>query len=84
MQMQNPNMTRKLRWAGGLVLAGLLVQLGSLYWNHPLSFIAFALAGSLLSAIGSVIYLFAIVSSTGSTHDDEFRARQKSRDFQHS
>jgi hypothetical protein len=81
MQVQSPKLIKRLRWGGSLVLTGLLIQLASFYWNHPLSFIAFALVGSLLSAIGSVVYLFAIVSSTDWAREDEAYSSQKARMF---
>ncbi|HKW74524.1 MAG TPA: hypothetical protein VJN64_03295 [Terriglobales bacterium] len=56
-------MTRRLRQAGGLIIAGLLVQGASLFWNHALSFILFISIGCLLFAIGAVVYLWAIVSN---------------------
>jgi hypothetical protein len=62
MKTQNPNLTRKLRLAGMLIIAGLVVQLCSLFWNHPLSFLVFILAGSLITIGGIVTYLFAIVT----------------------
>lgn len=56
-------MTRRLRQAGGLVIAGLLVQAASLFWNHALSFILFISIGCLLFAAGAVVYLWAVVSN---------------------
>lgn len=61
--VQNTKMTRRLRQAGGLIIAGLLVQGASLFWNHALSFILFISIGCLLFAIGAVVYLWAIVSN---------------------
>lgn len=60
---QSPKMTRRLRQAGGLVIAGLLVQAASLFWNHALSFILFISIGCLLFAAGAVVYLWAVVSN---------------------
>jgi hypothetical protein len=56
-------MTRRLRQAGALVIAGLLVQGASLFWNHALSFILFISFGCVLFAAGAVLYLYAIVST---------------------
>jgi uncharacterized membrane protein len=70
MKAQNAYLTRRLRLAGGLIIAGLVVQLGSLFWNHPLSFIAFVLLGSLVSAAGIVTYLYAIVSLPDGKEDE--------------
>jgi hypothetical protein len=75
---QSTHMTRRLRQAGALVIAGLLVQGATLFWNHALSFILFISLGCLLFVAGAVVYLLAIVStseviaekdtSTGGTH----------------
>lgn len=61
--IQSPKMTRRLRQAGALVIAGLLVQGASLFWNHALSFILFISIGCVLFVAGAVVYLYAIVST---------------------
>ena len=53
---------RRLRLSGGLVSAGLLVELISLYWTHPLAFVSFIVLGGVLAAAGVLMYLYAIVS----------------------
>lgn len=58
-------MSTKLRRAGILVIAGLIVEALSLVWNHPLSFVAFLGIGGLLLAAGIVLYLWVIVSTAG-------------------
>ena len=58
----NGFIVRKLRLAGALIIAGLAVQGASLWWNHPLSFIAFLGLGGLLLAAGILIYLIALVT----------------------
>lgn len=60
--MTNSLLGKRLRLAGGLIVGGLVVEAASLFWNHPLSFIVFALVGSLLLAAGIVTYLLTIVS----------------------
>lgn len=55
-------MAKKLRLAGALVIAGLVVEGISLGWNHPLSFVAFIGVGGLLMAVGILIYLVALVT----------------------
>lgn len=70
--IQTAKMTRRLRQAGVLVIAGLLVQGASLFWNHALSFILFISAGCLLFGAGAVVYLYAVVSSRdGSIPEEE-------------
>ncbi len=64
-------MIRRLRSAGILLIAGLLVEAFSLLWNHPLSFIAFASVGLFLLLCGVVVYLFSLLQYTAA----EERAR---------
>ena len=40
-QSSDQFITRRLRLAGVLIIAGILVQGLTLVWNHPLSFLAF-------------------------------------------
>jgi hypothetical protein len=56
------NMERRLRLAGTLIVLGLLIELASLLWSHPLAFIVFIAAGGLLIGVGIVIYLYSLVS----------------------
>jgi hypothetical protein len=51
---------RRIRWAGFLVGAGLLVRLGSLLALHPLAFVAFLVVGCPLMAVGILLYLFSL------------------------
>lgn len=62
MKIQPSTLEGRLRISGGFIVAGLLVQAVSLFWNHPLSFIAFATIGALFLGIGIVLYLFTLVS----------------------
>jgi uncharacterized membrane protein len=64
-------MTKRLRSAGILLIAGLLVEAFSLLWNHPLSFIAFATVGLFLIICGVIIYLVSLLQFTAA----EERAR---------
>ena len=53
---------RRLRIAGTLVVLGLLVELLSLLWSHPLAFLVFLGVGGLLIGAGILIYLYSVVS----------------------
>lgn len=74
MEIQIQYMTNRLRLAAGLIIAGLMVQLASLFWRYPLSFIALVLAGSMLSSWGTVIYLSGIVRHAKAGGDGDDRA----------
>ena len=55
---------RRLRLSGLLIIAGLAIQLGTLFWNHPLTFLAFIVLGTPLVALGIVVYLVSVVSTS--------------------
>jgi hypothetical protein len=61
-QSSDQFITGRLRLAGVLIIAGILVQGLTLVWNHPLSFLAFLGIGGLSVFAGIVVYLFALVS----------------------
>jgi len=53
---------RRIRWSGILVGAGLIIQMLTLLWTHPLAFVAFLLIGCPLVAIGILLYLYSLVA----------------------
>lgn len=57
-----PLVEKRLRWAGLLIALGLVVQLLTFIWVHPLAFIAFAVIGCPLVAAGVLFYLYSVVS----------------------
>jgi len=57
---------KRIRWAGFLISSGLLVQLATLMWTHPLSFMAFLLVGCPLMLSGVLLFLYSLVSDSGS------------------
>jgi hypothetical protein len=58
----NPRMSHALRISGLLLIVGLLIELISLHFNHPLSFLGFMFIGGGLLFLGVVVYLWALVS----------------------
>lgn len=62
MEMNQVNITRKLQVAGVLIVLGLVVELLTLAWNNPISFIVFLGIGGLLMFAGIVLYLWSLVS----------------------
>jgi hypothetical protein len=57
-----PLIERRLRWAGFLIAAGLIVQLTTLIWIHPLAFIAFSVIACPLIAAGVLLFLYSLAS----------------------
>ena len=52
---------RFLRFSSGLIILGLLVEIVSLLWFHPLSFVLFAFVGASLIGLGILVYLASLV-----------------------
>jgi hypothetical protein len=53
---------RRIRRASLLIAIGLLIQLVTLVWTHPLSFVAFIVVGCPIEAAGILYFLIALVS----------------------
>lgn len=52
---------RFLKVSSGLIILGLLVEIITLLWFHPLSFVLFAFGSSLLIGLGILVYLASLV-----------------------
>ena len=52
----------RVRRAAGLIAAGLVVELVSLYWNDALSFILFSGVSAVLTGAGIVLYLYVVAT----------------------
>ena len=52
---------KRIRWAGLLICLGLIVQLLSLIWVHPLAFMGFLMVGCPLMLAGVLLYLDSLV-----------------------
>ena len=63
MNIQLTKIERRIRLAGTLLIAGLLVELVTLRWSHPTAFLFFLLLGGALMALGIGIYLLSLVSA---------------------
>ena len=53
---------QRLRISASLVLLGLAIELGSLMWHHPLSFVIFVGIGGLAMAAGILFFFYSIVA----------------------
>lgn len=60
--MSRPLIERRIRLAGLLIVLGLLCQLITFLWVHPLAFMAFLLIGCPLVGLGILVYLYSLVS----------------------
>ncbi len=61
---RNHLIERRIRVAAALLAAGLVAQLVSFLWIHPLAFMAFLLIGLPLVAAGIVMFLLAILKAS--------------------
>jgi hypothetical protein len=53
---------RRLQFSGILLILGLLVEAGCLFWTRPLAFVLFLGVGGLLLGLGILLYLLSLVS----------------------
>jgi hypothetical protein len=60
--MRHPGIEKRIRWAGLLVVAGLLVQIMTMSWVHPLAFMTFLVIGCPLSLAGVLLYLYSLAA----------------------
>ena len=61
MKLRAIGIRRYLQVSSGLIIAGLLVEIVSLLWFHPLSFLLFLFIGVILIALGVLVYLLSLV-----------------------
>jgi hypothetical protein len=54
------NSLRLLRISSGLLILGLILEVVTLVWFHPLSFVLFAFVAAALIGLGILIYLAAL------------------------
>ena len=62
--MGTPRIEHRIRWSGLLIGLGLAIQMLTLLWTHPLSFMIFLIVGCPLVGLGILIYLYSLVSHT--------------------
>jgi hypothetical protein len=60
MKLTEIGIRRLLRVSSAFVIAGLLLEIVSLLWFHPLSFVLFAFASATLTGFGIVVYLVSL------------------------
>lgn len=70
MSEPDSRMARSLKIAGILIILGLIVEVISLVWFHPLAFVLFAFVGGALIFIGMAVYLASLAFAGSSTAGD--------------
>jgi hypothetical protein len=61
MKLSAIGIRRLLQVSSALVIAGLLLEIVSLLWFHPLSFVLFAFVAAGLTGLGILVYLVSLV-----------------------
>jgi hypothetical protein len=61
MKLRAIGIRRFLQVSSGLIILGLLVEIVSLLWFHPLSFLLFVFVGVILMGLGIALYLISLV-----------------------
>jgi hypothetical protein len=61
MNLKGIGLARYLQVSGILIIVGLLIEVISLVWFHPLAFVLFAFVGASLMGLGMLVYLASIV-----------------------
>jgi hypothetical protein len=61
MKLSQIGVRRLLQVSSGLVIVGLLLEIVSLLWFHPLSFVLFAFVAAALIGLGILVYLVSLV-----------------------
>ena len=65
--MDRSRLERRLRTSGVLVLAGLAVELATLFSSRPTAFLLFIFPGSVLLLIGIVMFLLSLLTAEENT-----------------
>ena len=61
MKLRAIGIQRSLQVSSALIILGLLVEIVTLLWFDPLSFLLFAFVGVVLIGLGTVVYLISLV-----------------------
>jgi hypothetical protein len=61
MKLSAIGIRRLLQVSSALVIVGLLLEIVSLLWFHPLSFVLFAFIAATLIGLGIIVYLVSLV-----------------------
>jgi hypothetical protein len=61
MKLRAIGMRKFLQVSSSLIILGLLVEIVSLVWFHPLAFVLFVFVGASLIGLGILVYLASLV-----------------------
>ena len=61
MRLRAIGIRRLMQVSSSLIILGLLVEIVSLLWFHPLAFVLFVFVGASLIGLGILVYLISLV-----------------------
>jgi membrane protein required for beta-lactamase induction len=67
MKLSEIGIRRLLQVSSALVIVGLLLEIVSLVWFHPLSFVLFAFVAATCIGLGTIVYLVSLVFATSAS-----------------
>ncbi len=70
MKLRELGIRRLLQVSSALVIAGLLLEIVSLLWFHPLSFVLFAFVAATVIGLGILVYLVSLVFAVTPSADN--------------
>ena len=56
-------LSSRLRWAGALIAAGSIIEIGTLFWNHTVSLLLFLGPAAFLLGGGMLLYFWPTIIS---------------------
>jgi hypothetical protein len=71
MKVDQLGFPRNFRISGILLLLGLSTEAVSLFWVHPIAFIAFFVVGGTFLAAGILLFLYSLVLFPSSSHSSD-------------
>jgi hypothetical protein len=70
MKLRAIGIRKFLRVSSALIILGLLVEIVSFLWFHPLSFVLFAFVGATLIGLGILVYLASLVFAASAPNEN--------------
>ncbi len=70
MELHAIGIRRFLQVSSSMIVLGLLVEIASFLWFHPLSFVLFLFVGATLIGLGIFVYLISLVFAVSSTTEN--------------
>jgi hypothetical protein len=70
MKLSQKGVWRLLQVSSAFVIVGLALEIVSLLWFHPLSFVLFAFVAASLIGLGVLVYLASLVFAGASSADN--------------